>query len=85
MYVDHEIYQVSERIESVDDEDWYEYIVSLYDDQQNLLNEWNSRLETYSGVKDQRLSYEQALEAAQEIKEDVAAGEAPAWFDLDSN
>lgn len=85
MYVDYEVYQVSERIESVEDSDWHEYIVALYDDQQNILDEWNSRLETYNGMKDQRLSYEQALEAAQEIKEDVAGGEAPEWFDLDSN
>jgi len=85
MYVDYEVYQVSERIESVDDEDWYEYIVSLYDDQQNLLDEWNSRRETYNGVKSQRLTKKKAEEAAQEIKDDVAAGEASAWFDLDSN
>jgi len=85
MYIQSEVYQVSERIESVDDEDWYEYIVSLYDDQQNLLDEWNSRLETYNGIKGQRLTKKKAEEAVEEIKEDVAAGEAPAWFDLDSN
>ena len=85
MYVDYEVYQVSERIESVEDEEWYEYIVSLYEDQQNLLDEWNSRRETYNGIKGQRLTKKKAEEAVEEIEDDVAAGEAPSWFDLDSN
>lgn len=78
--VEYEVYNVSELLESVDDEDWYEYRVKLKRGTR-VVDMWDSRVETYNGVKSQRCSRSRAIEAAKEIKKDVEEnGEADSWF-----
>ena len=70
---DSEIYRVSER----DDPEWHEYIVRLLDSRGQIVDEWNSLSETYNG---QRLTKAECERAVVEIKADVAADNAKAWF-----
>jgi len=65
-----------------DDESWYEYRVFLQDSMGEIVDMWNSKVETYNGVKDQRLSEKEAKEAIDKIKEDInEKGENPdLWF-----
>ena len=64
-----------------DNDDWYEYICELYRGY-NLIDRWDSLHETYNGVEGQRLSFDEAREAAQEIRESVNNGDVEDWFDL---
>lgn len=77
------VYAVSERLRNVSDESWHEYEARLMDDEGGIIDEWNSRLETYNGVHGQRLSRASAEEAVEEIKQDVKDGEADSWFDTE--
>jgi len=67
-----------------DDESWYEYRVFLQDSTGEIVDMWNSKVETYNGVKGQRLSEKEAREAIDEIKEDInEKGENPScWFNV---
>lgn len=67
-----------------DDQEWYEYRVFLQDSNGKIVDEWDSRLETYNGLKSQRLSESKAKEAIGEIKEDINENnEDPSmWFNI---
>lgn len=75
------VYQVSMRYD-IDDERWFEYEVQLWDDSK-IVDWWDSYYETYNGVRGQRLTATEAFEAAREIADDVDAGNASDWFDVE--
>jgi hypothetical protein len=64
------------------DQSWYEYRVYLQDNSGKIVDMWDSKVETYNGVKGQRLSKQGAKDAINEIKEDInEKGENPElWF-----
>jgi hypothetical protein len=84
------VYNVAERQKEMfgekltDDESWYEYEVFLENEKGVVISEWDSKVETYNGVKGQRLSEKSAREAIEEIKEDInEKGEDPSyWFNV---
>lgn len=82
MILESKIYAVSDRVPGVSDESWYEYRVRLLDDENCVIDEWDSLFETYNGVKGQRLRREAARNAVREIRDDVENGEADSWFDI---
>jgi len=61
--------------------DWFEYGVLLFRGW-DLLDFWDSQFETYNGVPGQRLSFDEAREAAAEVREAVDNGDAYEWFDV---
>lgn len=64
-----------------DDPSWFEYEVFLENENGEVIDEWDSIIETYNGVKGQRLSEKKAQEAIDEIMEDVNENnEADMWF-----
>lgn len=77
------VYAVSERRPDIDDESWYEYEVELQNDEKETLDRWDSFTETYNGVVGQRLSRKSAEQAVKEIEQDVNAGEADVWFNIE--
>jgi len=80
--VDFEVYRVADKLESVDDEGWYEYQVYLMQ-AEDVVDHWDSRLETYNGLKSQRLTERRATNSALEIKQQVEqTQEASEWFDV---
>lgn len=80
--VEYDVYKVSNVLESVDDDTWFEYRVELLK-QDEILDKWDSRLETYDGVEAHRLTERKARHTCEEIKEDVEHfGKADEWFDV---
>jgi len=80
-WVDFNIYQVSDELDHVDDDDWYEYRVVLMKGD-DTLDMWDSRVETYNDVEGQRLSFEGARDAVGSIKQEVEQTQNPStWFD----
>ena len=80
-----EVYNVQERMTDAgihgswdDYPDWYEYDMFLLDSDGDIVDSWDSLVETYNGV--QRLSKETAESAVKEIVDDVAAGKVEHWF-----
>jgi hypothetical protein len=63
----------------LEEQNAYEYIVTLYDDGEQV-DEWNSLFECYT-VHHSHLTHESAVEAVQEITEDVHDGNVSDWFD----
>jgi len=65
-----------------DDRSWYEYRVFLQNNTGEIVDMWDSKVETYNGVKSQRLSEKEAKEAINEIKGNInEKGENPdLWF-----
>ena len=81
-WVDFEVYRVADKVESVDDEDWYEYQVYLMK-VEDVIDHWDSRLTTYNGSKSQRLTEKRATNNASEIKQQVEqTQEVSEWFDV---
>lgn len=76
-------YSMAERYDHITDSDWYEYEVRLVDSEGEVVDAWDSYLETYPNGNDQRLDREDAEAAFAEVADDVAEGEADAWFSLD--
>ena len=80
--VDFEVYRVADKLESVDDEGWYEYQVYLMQ-AEDVVDHWDSRLETHNGSKSQRLTERRATNSASEIKQQVErTQEVSEWFDV---
>jgi len=64
---------------AADNETWYEYRVELRDRETGEeVDSWDSLLECYNGR--QKCTHDGAVEAIQEITEDVRNGEADYWF-----
>lgn len=82
MEVESEIYQVSNKLVNCTDDSWHEYHVKLLDDSGKILDEWDSRHETYNGNEGQRLSYGQADKAVKEITRGVNCGKESRWFNI---
>jgi len=79
-WVDYDVYNVAERIDNIDDDDWYEYKVMLMQGEE-LLTMWDSRTETYNGSEKQRLTYKTAKDVVLRIKEQVEESQDPSnWF-----
>ena len=82
-WVDFEVYRVADKVESVDDEYWYEYQVYLMK-AEDVIDHWDSRLATYNGSKSQRLTEKRATMGASDIKQDVERTQEPSkWFDIE--
>lgn len=74
-------YTVESRIGQKQDGSW-EYVVTLVDQQTGeIIDRWSSALETDNGV--QKLSKKQALNAINEIRNDVEEGRLDQWFDTE--
>lgn len=74
------VYNVSEELKRDVDEEWYEYIVTLYQNGEHI-TEFDSRLETYNGV--QKLNEKSARRTAHNIKKEVERTQEPdRWFDV---
>lgn len=89
LIVEYDVYKVSDESKAISDETWYEYRVELVaimtepDSSLVVLDKWDSRLETYNGVEDQRLTERKARHTCEEIKEDVEHfDKASHWFDV---
>lgn len=87
--VEYDVYRVSNVVESVDDDTWFEYQVELvstsdsHGEINKTLDKWDSRLETYDGDENHRLTERKARHTCEEIKEDVEQfGKASEWFDV---
>lgn len=80
--VEYDVYRVSNVVQGVEDDSWFEYRVELLDGDE-ALDKWDSRLETYNGVEGQRLTERKARHTCEEIKEDVEQfGKASNWFNV---
>jgi len=80
--VEYSVYRVSNVVQGVEDDSWFEYRVELLDGDETL-DEWDSRVETYNGVEGQRLTERKARHTCEEIKEDVEQfGKASNWFNV---
>jgi len=78
------VYQVAQKLERCDDTDWYEYKVELWNGE-DLVDEWDSRLETYNGQEGQRLSKQAAEAASKAVINEVAEhGGNTNYFDTSS-
>jgi hypothetical protein len=80
-----EIYAVADRDNTVDDESWYEYRVSLVGSDGQMIDEWDSFYECYISDGGQKLTEKRANAAVAEIQDGVKNGEASSWFDLSGN
>lgn len=80
--VDYTVYKVSNCIEQIEDDEWHEYRVELIKDGK-VIDQWDSRHETYNGTKSGRLTKEKAEKAAQIIQNDVKyENKANEWFNI---
>jgi hypothetical protein len=80
--VEYSVYRVSNVVQGVEDDSWFEYRVELLDGDETL-DKWDSRVEAYNGVESQRLTQRKARHTCEEIKEDVEQfGKASNWFNV---
>lgn len=75
--VDYDVYAVGS------DDDWHEYRVHLLADG-DVVSQWDSKHETYTGVESHRLSEQSARNAAEDIKSDIEEDSVDPshWFDV---
>lgn len=82
--VDFDVYRVCDRIETVNDKNWWEYKVRLLDNG-DVVDSWDSRLATYNGKESQRLNKSSAIEAAKRVKQEVeGSGSVSGYFEVES-
>lgn len=75
-------YSVTGRVYQVfDGENQYEYVVELVYDGE-IVDKWNSLFETYN-IQNGHLTHDEAVQAVQEITQDVHDGNITEWFDLE--
>jgi len=80
--VETDVYRVADRYRYATDESWYEYRVKLYLNDE-LIDEWDSIIETYNGVKAQRLTQKSAKRSAQQVVSAVEdGGEVEEYFTI---